>query len=594
MFLRELQEQAGEQSNANQVKIKLVLREEYEIGTTTEPDDLPEPGVENTEHPLVEHLQASDAEIHKFTAPPDYWLTVFEYAALAFERAERDAWTDVSVGDVVLFHSRSDPSWDELDSQASGVIGAGIVRAKTTKNDDESWWYDEHEGGPKGRSFPLLLTFERLFATGQVDAIDFTTQVVDKPATTVSAELASLTTNLLPFNEADDICRDVTDSGFPRHRVIESLGTSTEYSKGMALADTLAERVDEVPPVALHKPFTGSLPNSILDDLYFPDGEGEAILDQIQVALRTGKHLILTGPPGTGKTEIVHRVSEYLEAEYPYLFSGSQMTTATADWSTFDTVGGYMPDAESETGNELEFSPGLVLNRLKNRHGYTQRNEPLVIDELNRADIDKAFGQLFTVLSGQPVQLPYTHEGSEIELSPADDASNTPPANEYVIPESWRLFATLNTYDKTSLYEMSYAFMRRFAFIRVPAPTLPTEPSALTEIMRSYADGWGISVPDAELRAVGEVWRATNTSVEDRSIGPAVVKDILASVEAHSTASRSVRLTQAVISFICPQLEGVPKREQILRQIAEVPDVDDELLDEAARDMLQVALNTDE
>ncbi len=109
-----------------------------------------------------------------------------------------------------------------------------------------------------------------------------------------------------------------------------------------------------------------------------------------------------------------------------------------------------------------------------------------------------------------------------------------------------------------------------------------------------YADGWAISVSDAELRAVGEVWRATNTSVEDRSIGPAVVKDILAFVEAHSTASRSVRLTQAVISFICPQLEGVPKREQILRQIATVPDVDDDMLDEAARDMLQVSLNTDE
>jgi len=75
-----------------------------------------------------------------------------------------------------------------------------------------------------------------------------------------------------------------------------------------------------------------------LDGLYFPDGEGEAILAQIQVALQTDKHLILTGPPGTGKTEIVHRVSEYLEADYPYLFSGSQMTTATADWSTFDTV----------------------------------------------------------------------------------------------------------------------------------------------------------------------------------------------------------------------------------------------------------------
>ena len=141
---------------------------------------------------------------------------------------------------------------------------------------------------------------------------------------------------------------------------------------------------------------------------------------------------------------------------------------------------------------------------------------------------------------------------------------------------------------------MSYAFMRRFAFIRVPAPTLPSDSEELTRVLGAYADRWDIDVDDSELVSVGEVWRATNTAVEDRSIGPAVVKDILASVAAHTTASQSTRLTQAVISFICPQLEGVPKREQILREIARVQRIDDELLDEAARDMLQVTLKSDE
>jgi len=84
------------------------------------------------------------------------------------------------------------------------------------------------------------------------------------------------------------------------------------------------------------------------------------------------------------------------------------MTTATSDWSTFDTVGGYMPDQDEETDGNLSFSSGIVLNRYKDRKTEKQVNEPLVIDELNRADIDKAFGQLFTVLSGQSVQLPYT------------------------------------------------------------------------------------------------------------------------------------------------------------------------------------------
>ncbi|WP_458191024.1 AAA family ATPase [Haladaptatus sp. NG-WS-4] len=556
----------------------------------------------NPDHPLVTQIRDEQQTVYKVTSPPDYWLTAYEHAAVGLEDDDKHHWSNIEAGNVLIFHSRATPSRNELADQQSCVLGAGIVRAKATKSEDKAWWHDEHNTGPEGKTHSNLITFERLYLTGDFDAIDHTQPIAAKAPTEINADLDALTTNALSFAKADDICNQASDSGFPRHRAIETLGSPGDNDKALALADALASRLEEVPPVALHKPFNGSIDSKIFNGLYFPNNQSEAILAQIEGALRSGKHIIFTGPPGTGKTEIARRVAEHLAAEYPYLYSGAQMTTATSDWSTFDTVGGYMPEEDgTDTGNRLEFTPGLVLNRFKKRRTNTQRNDSLVIDELNRADIDKAFGQLFTVLSGQPVHLPYTKDGNEIAIAPADGDSISQP-HEYRIPESWMLFATLNTYDKTSLYEMSYAFMRRFAFIRVPEPDLVgLDDSELHTLLEAYSDAWNLHRTDFDvgetinpLLDIGHVWQAANGAIDDRAIGPAVVKDILEYLSETTGLDWEHRLTQAVISYILPQLEGVPKRKRVVSELAAVNRIDTQLLDTAARDMLQVAAVQDD
>ena len=134
-------------------------------------------------------------------------------------------------------------------------------------------------------------------------------------------------------------------------------------------------------------------------------------------------------------------------------------------------MGAYWPARDDPS--RLEFRPGQALSAIDNRQW-------LIIDELNRADVDKALGQLFTALSGQVVTLPF-EEDVEAALLPV---SIVPPLGEaqletsaHRIAHGWRLIATLNTRDRDLLFSLSYALLRRFAIVDVPRP----EPAVLRE-----------------------------------------------------------------------------------------------------------------
>jgi 5-methylcytosine-specific restriction enzyme MrcB-like protein/EVE domain-containing protein/dynein-related subfamily AAA family protein len=81
----------------------------------------------------------------------------------------------------------------------------------------------------------------------------------------------------------------------------------------------------------------------------------DEIYASVFAALESGKHVILTGPPGTAKTTLAEAVAE--AAARARLSNGYVLTTATADWTTYETIGGLKPTQD----NRLTFAPGSLL-----------------------------------------------------------------------------------------------------------------------------------------------------------------------------------------------------------------------------------------
>lgn len=219
--------------------------------------------------------------------------------------------------------------------------------------------------------------------------------------------------------------------------------------------------------------------------LVFPDSD--TLLERCVVAL-LGGHLILQGPPGTGKTTLAYVLAEAFNAT-------ARLETATADWSTYDVVGGLHPSSRGgiETLEPwLGHVPRAALDcaSVVARHEDPDEPEPhqahwLIIDEFNRAEIDKAIGPLYTVLGGGG-------DDNRLPLWFSDEHSG----GAYVwIPKRFRIIATMNTVDANYVYTLSQGLSRRFQFIHVGVPDATRLDDELEQAMHTaaawYADTYG-------------------------------------------------------------------------------------------------------
>ncbi|MGZ3119066.1 McrB family protein [Streptomyces sp. H62] len=176
--------------------------------------------------------------------------------------------------------------------------------------------------------------------------------------------------------------------------------------------------------------------------------------------------MILHGPPGTGKTRLALGAALALDGRADVLGADAdarQRAQAQAEMLRGDRIRmvtfhpsygyeGFKPDLSATgPGLTLALTDGLFHGLCSRAAAHPDQTFLLVIDEINRGDLPRIFGELITLLELDKRNLPVALPVSKRSFS---------------VPPNVRVIGTMNTADR-SISHLDAAIRRRFAFLDV-------------------------------------------------------------------------------------------------------------------------------
>ena len=240
----------------------------------------------------------------------------------------------------------------------------------------------------------------------------------------------------------------------PGQAAMKTLTDITSYTDYVEELNALFEsaEIDDVEAEEVSYPPYSK--EKFLEEVYMDEASYNTLVGLVQ----NKKNVILQGAPGVGKTFAAKRLAySIMKVKDP---KRVMMVQFHQSYSYEDFIMGFRP---SEKGFELK--RGAFYNFCKNAEIDNENDYFFIIDEINRGNLSKIFGELFMLIESDK-------RGVELQLLYSDE--------KFSVPDNVYIIGMMNTADR-SLAMLDYALRRRFAFYEM-------KPGFDTEGFRKYRE----------------------------------------------------------------------------------------------------------